>query len=72
MITTPMSRPLSVRRGRSIREREVIGNVVRAPADVIQLARVPPKRKALLAEKGGAYRWVVRRSDTDRVHESAG
>ncbi len=62
-----------MRRGRSMREREVIGDGVCACADVIQLARVPARnRKALLAEKGGAYRCVIRRSDTHHVHKRGG
>ena len=60
-------------RGRSMRERELISDDVCVCADEIQLARVPARnRKALLAEKGGAYCCVIRRSDTHHVHKRGG
>ena len=57
---------------RSMRDREVIGEGVSMRADVIPWAPVAARtRKALLAEKGGAYRRVIRQSETHTLSTNA-
>ena len=57
---------------RSMRDREVIGQGLWTCADVIPSAPVAARnRKALLAEKGGAYRRVIRQSETHTLSTNA-